>query len=69
MPLDKTIGSQGLEQGGPNLGNDYTRPGGHIEQNETTNVGSHGKVKNKKENNEEESDELEQDDILQAGDE
>jgi len=45
MPLDKTIGSQGLEQGGANLGNDYSRPSTHVEQNETTNVGSHGKVK------------------------
>ena len=25
MPVDRTIGSQGLEQGGPNLGNDYSR--------------------------------------------
>ena len=25
MALDETIGSHGLEQGGPNLGNDYSR--------------------------------------------
>lgn len=25
MPLDRSIGSTGLEQGGPNLGNDYSR--------------------------------------------
>jgi hypothetical protein len=25
MPLDRSIGSNGLEQGGPNLGNDYSR--------------------------------------------
>jgi hypothetical protein len=25
MALDRSIGSQGLEQGGPNLGNDYSR--------------------------------------------
>ena len=37
---DKTIGAQGLEQGGANLGNDYSRPTHHVEQNETTNVGS-----------------------------
>ena len=39
---DKTIGGQGLEQGGANLGNDYSRPSRHVEQNETTNIGSHG---------------------------
>jgi len=39
---DKTIGAEGLEQGGANLGNDYSRPSSHVEQNETTNVGSHG---------------------------
>ncbi len=49
MPLDKTIGSQGLEQGGANLGNDYSRPSGHVEQNETTNVGSHGTTTDKEE--------------------
>jgi hypothetical protein len=25
MPLDRSIGSTGLEQGGPNMGNDYSR--------------------------------------------
>lgn len=25
MAVDRTIGSHGLEQGGPNLGNDYSR--------------------------------------------
>ena len=44
MPLDteKTIGSHGLEQGGANLGNDYTNGAPHIEQNQTTNVGKKG---------------------------
>jgi len=41
---DKTIGAQGLEQGGANLGNDYSRPTKHVEQNETTNVGPEGNV-------------------------
>jgi hypothetical protein len=36
---DKTIGAEGLEQGGANLGNDYSTPTRHVEQNETTNVG------------------------------
>ena len=37
------IGSSGLEQGGGNLGNDYSRPvtTDRNEQNTTTNVGSH----------------------------
>lgn len=43
MPGDsKDIGSSGLEQGGPNLGNDYSRPisTDRNEQNTTTNVGA-----------------------------
>ena len=33
---DRGIGSEGLEQGGPNLGNDYTRPiGTHREAGDT----------------------------------
>ncbi len=43
MPRDTTdIGSQGLEQGGANLGNDISRPVStdENEQNTTTNVGS-----------------------------
>ncbi len=51
MPVDKTIGSQGLEQGGANLGNDYSRPSGHTEQSETTNVGSHGTANDDKKKN------------------
>ena len=43
---DKTIGAQGLEQGGANLGNDYSVPTHHVEQNETTNVGSHPNASN-----------------------
>ncbi len=42
MPRDTSdIGSQGLEQGGANLGNDYSRPitTERHEQNTTTNVG------------------------------
>ena len=43
MPRDTSdIGSHGLEQGGGNLGNDYSRPvtTERNEQNTTTNVGS-----------------------------
>jgi hypothetical protein len=43
MPRDTSdIGSHGLEQGGGNLGNDYSRPitTDRNEQNTTTNVGS-----------------------------
>lgn len=43
MPRDTSdIGSHGLEQGGGNLGNDYSRPitSDRNEQNTTTNVGS-----------------------------
>ena len=43
MPRDTNdIGSSGLEQGGANLGNDYSRPitTERNEQNTTTNVGS-----------------------------
>ena len=43
---DKTIGAQGLEQGGANLGNDYSRPTKHVEQNETTNVGPSANASN-----------------------
>ena len=43
---DATIGAQGLEQGGANLGNDYSQPTKHVEQNETTNIGSHGTTSN-----------------------
>lgn len=42
MPRDTSdIGSHGLEQGGANLGNDYSRPitSARHEQNTTTNVG------------------------------
>lgn len=46
MGHNRTIGSQGLEQGGANLGNDHTRPTPHMEQNETTNVGSHPNTDN-----------------------
>jgi hypothetical protein len=69
MPRDKTIGSQGLEQGGPNLGNDYTRPAGHVEQNQTTNVGSKAKTKNKKKKGTIDNGKNEQDNIIQSGDE
>jgi hypothetical protein len=39
---DDGIGSQGLEQGGANLGNDYSRPiaSDRNEQNSTTNIGN-----------------------------
>ncbi len=51
-----TIGSQGLEQGGPNLGNDYSRPitTEKNEQNSTTNVGSSSSEGNENANNDNE---------------
>lgn len=39
MPIGNTIGSEGLTQGGPSLGDDISRPLPKVEQNETTNVG------------------------------
>lgn len=40
MPIGDSIGSEGLTQGGPNLGDDISRPLPKVEQNETTNVGT-----------------------------
>jgi hypothetical protein len=51
MPRDTSdIGTHGLEQGGGNLGNDYSRPvtTERNEQNTTTNVGSHPTKGNQK---------------------
>lgn len=55
MPRNTSdIGSHGLEQGGANLGNDYSRPitSNRNEQNTTTNVGSHPSKGNVKEDDE-----------------
>lgn len=49
MPIGDTIGSQGLTQGGPNLGDDNSRPLPKVEQNETTNVGPSATKKDKDE--------------------
>jgi hypothetical protein len=58
MALDRSIGSTGLEQGGPNLGNDYSRDiTGEQQSDDTLKVIV---PKNKKEKDGEEDDEREQ---------